>query len=253
MWETVPTNKVVGALWPNDGDGNAWGDATVGFPPAFDSAGYTLVDPGRYQNGTQDFTAQISQFKSAGVEILTGVPIPPDFTNFWKQAQQQGFVPKIASVGKALLFPASVDAFGPTAGTGLSTEYWWGPTHPFTSSLTGQTAQQLADGYTTSTQKQWTQPIGFVEAAFEVAVDVLKRTTEVSPDALVTAIKATNLNTIVGPIQWTGQPNDNVAKTKLIGGQWQTGTDFNYNLTVVENQALPDVPVGGELAPIPGS
>ena len=33
---------------PNDGDGNAWGDAKLGFPPAFTAAGYTLVDPGRY-------------------------------------------------------------------------------------------------------------------------------------------------------------------------------------------------------------
>ena len=43
---------------------------------------------------------------------MTGVPIPPDFTTFWKQAAQQGFKPKIASIGKALLFPASVDALG---------------------------------------------------------------------------------------------------------------------------------------------
>jgi len=252
MWDTLPTNKVIGALWPNDGDGNAWGDPTVGFPPAFEAAGYTLVDPGRYQNGTQDFSAQISQFKSAGVEILTGVPIPPDFTNFWTQASQQGFVPKIASVGKALLFPASVDALGPI-GEGLSTEYWWGPTQPFSSSLTDQSAGALADGYTAATENEWTQPIGFVEALFEVAADVLQRTTDVTPDAIVTAIKATNLDTVVGTVQWSGEPTPNVAKTKLIGGQWNTSTEFPYELIVVENAALPDVPTGGELTAIPGS
>ena len=32
MWNTLPTNKVVGALWPNDGDGNAWGDPQRGLP-----------------------------------------------------------------------------------------------------------------------------------------------------------------------------------------------------------------------------
>jgi branched-chain amino acid transport system substrate-binding protein len=252
MWDTLPTNKVIGALWPNDGDGNAWGDPTVGFPPAFEAAGYTLVDPGRYQNGTQDFSAQISQFKSAGVEILTGVPIPPDFTNFWTQASQQGFVPKIASVGKALRFPASVDALGPI-GEGLSTEYWWGPTQPFSSSLTDQSAGALADGYTAATENEWTQPIGFVEALFEVAADVLQRTTDVTPDAIVTAIKATNLDTVVGTVQWSGEPTPNVAKTKLIGGQWNTSTEFPYELIVVENAALLDVPTGGELTAIPGS
>ena len=152
MWNTINTNKKVAGLFPNDGDGNAWGDPNLGFPSFFGPNGYTIVDPGRYEDGTQDFSAQISAYKKANAQILTGVPIPPDFTNFWKQANQQGFVPKIASVGKALLFPSSVEALGPI-GEGMSTEYWWGPTHPFSSSLTDQTAQQLADAYTTSTSK----------------------------------------------------------------------------------------------------
>src|SRR5690606_18040470 len=29
MWNQLETNKVVGALFPNDGDGNAWGDPNV--------------------------------------------------------------------------------------------------------------------------------------------------------------------------------------------------------------------------------
>ena len=131
MWNTINTNKKVAGLFPNDGDGNAWGDPNLGFPSFFGPNGYEIVDPGRYEDGTQDFSAQISAYKKANAQILTGVPIPPDFTNFWKQANQQGFVPKIASVGKALLFPSSVEALGPI-GEGMSTEYWWGPTHPFT-------------------------------------------------------------------------------------------------------------------------
>jgi branched-chain amino acid transport system substrate-binding protein len=252
MWQTIDTNKKVGGLFPNDGDGNAWGDKTLGLPSFFGPKGYAILDPGRYEDGTQDFSAQISKFKTAGVQILTGVPIPPDFTNFWKQANQQGFTPKIASVGKALLFPSSVDALG-DIGEGMSTEYWWGPTHPFTSSLTGQSAQALADGYSTATNKQWTQPIGFVHALFELAADVLKRTSEVSPTAIVDAIKTTNLNTVVGPIQWTGQPFPNVAKTKLCGAQWKKGTKYPFELTVVSNGALPTVPIAGTLEPVPGS
>ena len=127
-----------------------------------------MTDPGRYEDLAQDFSAQITAYKNANCEILTGVPIPPDFTNFYKQAAQQGFKPKAASIGKALLFPSSVEALG-TLGEGLSSEVWWSPTHPFTSSLTGATSQALADGYTAATGKQWTQPIGFAHALFEVA------------------------------------------------------------------------------------
>jgi branched-chain amino acid transport system substrate-binding protein len=172
MWNGVSTNKVTGGLWPNDGDGNAWGDAKMGFPPILQKSGYTVVDPGRYQNLTSDYSAQIAKYKDSKVEILTGVPIPPDFTTFWSQAMQKGFKPKVATVGKALLFPSSVEALGAN-GDGLSCEVWWTPNHPFKSSLTGQSAHQLADAYETGTKKQWTQPLGFAHALFEIAVDVL--------------------------------------------------------------------------------
>jgi len=252
MWNTIDTNKKVAGLFPNDGDGNAWGDPALGFPAFFGPEGYEIVDPGRYEDGTTDFSAQISAFIDAGAEILTGVPIPPDFTNFWTQANQQGFVPKIASVGKALLFPASVDALG-DLGEGMSTEVWWTPSHPYSSSLTGQSAADLGSAYTETTGQQWTQPLGFSHALVEVAADVLQRASEVSPDAIVEAIKATALDTIVGTVQWTGEPFPNVAKTKLVGGQWKPGSDFPYDLVVVSNAAIPEVPIGGELEPIPGS
>src|SRR5499433_3179081 len=90
MWGTVSTNKVVGGLFPNDGDGNAWGDPKLGLPPALANAGYKLHDPGRYQLMNNDFTSQISAFKTAGAEIVTGNMIPPDFATFWSQAAQQG-------------------------------------------------------------------------------------------------------------------------------------------------------------------
>src|ERR1700710_2343754 len=72
LWDSAPTNKVVGGLFPNDADGNAWGDPQRGLPPALAQAGYKLHDPGRYQLMNNDFTSQISAFKSAGADIVTG-------------------------------------------------------------------------------------------------------------------------------------------------------------------------------------
>ena len=66
LWDQAPTNKVVGGLFPNDADGNAWGDAKLGLPPALATAGYKLTDPGRYQLMNNDFTSQISAFKAVG-------------------------------------------------------------------------------------------------------------------------------------------------------------------------------------------
>jgi len=255
MWNQLDTNKQVGGLYPNDGDGNAWGDPVVGFPPVLEAQGYALTDPGRYQNLTDDFTAQINAYKAANCDILTGVPIPPDFTTFWTQAKQQGFAPKAASIGKAILFPVAVEALG-DAGHNLSSEVWWSPSHPFSSSLNRMSAGQLAAGYTAATGRQWTQPIGFVHALFEVAKDVFGRTSDAGDgDAVVETIAATNLNTIVGNVAWNGAglppfAARNVAKTPLVGGQWRLKNGGGYDLVIVDNQTAPMIPTGGVMEEI---
>ena len=255
MWGQLQTNKSVGGLFPNDGDGNAWGDPVVGFPPVLEQLGYTLTDPGRYQNLTDDFTAQINAFRQNNVEIVTGVVIPPDFTTFWTQAKQQGFTPKVASIGKAILFPQAVETLGDT-GHNLSSEVWWSPSHPFSSSLTGQSSGDLAAGFTAATGRQWTQPIGFVHALFEVAADAMGRVGDAGdPDAVAEAIAATNLSTIVGPLAWNGAglppfAARNVAKTPLVGGQWRLRDGGGYDLVIVDNQTAPDIPTGGTMEEI---
>ena len=246
LWKSVETNKVVGALFPNDGDGNAWGDAKLGFPPVLQEAGYKLIDTGRFQPLTDDFGSQIAAFKNAGVEIVTGVVVPPDFATFWNQAAQQGFKPKVATVGKALLFPASVAALGERA-DGLSSEIWWSPSHPFKSGLTGQSAKQLCDAYEQSTKRPWTQPIGFQHALFEVAIDVLKRAKNLDePSSILEAIVGTDYNSIVGPIKWSGKPVKNVSKTPLLGGQWRK-REKGFELVICENATAPDIPAQDEL------
>ena len=255
MWAQVETNKQVGGLFPNDGDGNAWGDPNVGFPPALAQQGYTLTDPGRYQNLSDDFSAQINAFKQAKAEIVTGVMIPPDFTTFWNQARQQGFTPKVASMGKAILFPQAVEALG-DAGHNLSSEVWWSPSHPFASSLTGQSSAELAAGFTEATKRPWTQPIGFVHALFEVTADVMKRASDPTDTRTVLeALAATRLDTIVGPLAWNGAnlppfAARNVAKTPLVGGQWRLKDGGGYDLVITDNKTAPNIPTGGAMEPI---
>ena len=255
MWGQLKTDKSVGGLFPNDGDGNAWGDKHVGFPPVLDKLGYKLTDRGRYQNLTDDFTAQITAFKKAECDIITGVMIPPDFPTFWNQAQQQGFKPKAASIGKAILFPVAVEALGKN-GNNLSSEVWWTPSHPFKSSLNGMSAKALAEAYEKASGKQWTQPIGFVHALFELAVDVMQRSHDVGNNkAIVDAIAATKLNTVVGHIEW-GQKNlppfaqKNIAKTPLVGGQWRLRNGNKYDIVITDNKTAPEILAGGHMEPI---
>jgi branched-chain amino acid transport system substrate-binding protein len=251
MWGAVPSNKSVGGLFANDGDGNAWGDPKLGFPPVLAAKGYKLTDPGRFQPLTTDFSAQISAFKSADVQVVTGVPIPPDFKTFWTQAKQQGFKPKVASIGKALLFPSTIEAIGPSA-LNLSTEVWWTPHHPFRSSLTHQSSAALAAAYETATGKQWTQPLGFAHALFEVAADVLSRSGDLEKkESIRDAIAATQLKTVVGTVAWGRGPVKNVAKTPLVGGQWVKGKKYPFELVIVENATAPIIPKTAALLPLP--
>ena len=246
MWDKSGVAKTVGGLFPNDADGNAWGDAERGLPKPLAEAGYTLTDPGRYQPLSDDFSNQIAAFKSAGCEIITGNMIPPDFATFWSQSAQQGFSPKVVTIGKALLFPSVIESLG-ERGDGLSTEVWWSPNHPFTSSLSNATAKELAEGYVKASGRPWTQPIGFKHALFEVVADVVKRADDLEdPAAIVAAIAATDLNTIVGPVNWADGPINNVTKTPLVGGQWQREGD-GYDLKIVANSAAPDIPLTSDL------
>ncbi len=252
MWNQIETNKQVGGLFPNDADGNAWGDPNVGVGPGFAAQGYTLVDPGRYQNLNDDFSAQINAFKAANAEIVTGVVIPPDFTNFRNQALQQGFNPKIITVAKAILFPQSVEALG-EAGHNLSSEVWWSAQHPFASSLTGQSAADLAADFTARTGRPWTQPIGFIHSLFEVATNVMGRVSDAADsDGVAAAIAATDMDTMVGKVVWNGAGMPpfaaaNVCKTPLVGGQWRRKADGTFDLVIVDNKTAPEIPAAGTM------
>ena len=99
QWGLLPTNKKVGVLYPNDADGNA---IRANLAPALAKAGFTIVDPGPYEDGTTDYSAQIAKFKAERCEIFNTFPIPPDFAAFWRQAAQQGYTKmvKICQVAK---------------------------------------------------------------------------------------------------------------------------------------------------------
>jgi branched-chain amino acid transport system substrate-binding protein len=263
MWSQVPNNKVVGCMFPNDADGNAW---LPGWDPVWPETGYTAIIPSQFQNFTEDFTAQITQFKNEGCEVGMGVFLPPDFTNFWKQRAQQGWNPKLGTYAKALLFPQSIEALG-DIGIGLTTEVWWTPAHPFTSPLVNQTCKEFADEFTARTELQWTQPLlHFI--VFEMAVDALQRATSVDDkQAILDAIKTTKMDTIGGPIDFTAPVVgatppfqvgpchivENVYKTPLVGGQWRAGMEWPYDLTICSNAAGSMIEVQGTVEPLPTS
>ena len=70
---------------------------------------------------------------------------------------------------------------------------------------------------------------------------------------ILAAVTGTNLETLVGPVNWTAAgPVPNVSTTPLVGGQWVLGGDFKYDLVVVDNSQTPSIPTTAQIKPIGG-
>lgn len=241
LWKSIDTNGKVGMLFPRNADGETWGNDDYGLPPAVRDAGFEAFAPSMFEPRTNDFSAQIAEFKKNDCEIVGGITYVADLKTFVTQCNQQNYKPKVVTVAAALLFPSGIEAMG-ELGEGMSSEVWWTPAFPYKSSLTGQTSREIADIWEAETGKQWTQPLGYAHALWEVVLDTLKRSENpLDRAANRDALKATNLDTLVGNIHFGDGPQANVCKTPIFGGQWVEGEKWPYDLKIVDNALNPDV------------
>ena len=247
----VKTNKKVAVLYPNDADGNGIRNH---LEPALAKAGFTIVDPGGYEDGTTDFSSQIAKFKAENCEIFNTFPIPPDFATFWRQAAQQGYtrMVKIAQIAKTGLFPSQVEALG-SLGPGLATAVYWHKDFPYKSPLTGLSSKEIADGYEKASGKQWTQQLGATMSLFDAGVAALQASGNPLDKAVVAkAISTLKASTTVGVIDFTKGPVPNCFNTDIIGSQWvkaKPGSKFKLDLVITENANDRNVPVQAQLKP----
>ena len=241
MWDSVPTDKIVGTFYQDNDGGRAFSNPQFGLITAMTPAGYKEVSTGLFKLDTDDFSSQVTAFKNANADIVSGMAFQNHFATFWNQAAQAKYAPEVATVAAAFLFPAGVNVLGDRGG-GVSTEGWWTPNFPYKSSLTGQSGQDLAAAWTADTGKQWTQPIGYDHAVWEVGLAALKASGDPKDhDAVRDAIAALDMETVIGPVKFKDSPIKSVALTGVGGGQWRKtkGGKFPYELFVVNNQLAP--------------
>jgi branched-chain amino acid transport system substrate-binding protein len=247
-WDMVAdkTNRVVGFFFPNDPDGVTWSEA---FAKKLPERGYKYVDPGRFPYFTKDFTSMIRLFQKEKVEIMGGVPIPPDWVTFWKQCHQQGFIPKIATMGKAMDFPSTCDALPGDLTNGLTVELSSSDYHRYYSSVTGESVKEFMEAYIDKFNKYWNQYVPFTHAGYEVAVDALKKAQSLDKAKIREAIAQTELDTIVGHIKFNEQ---NYCETPICTCQWVKGRRFPWEMEIIWNNNIPEIPVTAEMIfPIP--
>ena len=246
----VKTNKKVGVLYPNDADGNAVRGALA---PLLAKAGFTIVDPGPYEDGTTDFSAQITKFKTENCQIFNTFPLPPDFATFWRQATQQGYAQqvKIAQIAKSGLFASEIVALG-SLGYNLATAIYWGPTWPYRSATLHMSNQQIADAYTKATGRQWLQQVGSTASVFEVGLAALKAShNPKSKAAVAKAFKTLVVSTPVGKVNFAKGPiPGTVASGPIIGSQWvKKSGKFKVEVKITEHHDDKKIPVAAKLKP----
>jgi branched-chain amino acid transport system substrate-binding protein len=251
MWNRIQkqlgTDKTVGCAFPNDSDGDAFRTAWPVFAKA---AGYTLIDPPAYTDGLTNYSSMIDLFISDKCDFFTNVPLTPDFNVMWKQSAQLGYKPKLATVAKVLLFPTDVEALGDLV-INVATDAWWTPNMPWTSSLTGETCADMASQFQTATGGQWVQSLSNY-SLFEVAYAALTAVNNPHDKAEVAAaLFNVNISGLAGQLNWTSSKNPapGVVDTPCVGVQWKKGTTYPYEMYVVDNTLMPNVPLTGTLEP----
>jgi branched-chain amino acid transport system substrate-binding protein len=251
QWSLLETNKKVGALVPSDADGNA---IRAGLLPALAAAGWDVVDPGPYENMTQDFSTHINAFKAAGVEIVVCFPFPPDFPVFWRQAAQQGLAQqlKIMQMAKAGLFAAEMEGLG-DLGQSLCTGVYWHPAFPFASAAAGLSSADLAAGYEAATGAQWAQALGASASLFDAALALaVQAGSPKDKEAMAAALPKLKADTAVGTVDFGNGPMHNCAVSGLAGGQWNKASDgpFQFQLDLVSNADFPGLPLTSAFKPL---
>ncbi len=236
MWAPVrdKLNDKVGVSFVDQPAARGFADADHGLPATLKQNNFDIVFGGMFKMETQDFSNQVATFQQGDAQIMSGFMFANHFAAMWRNAAQSGYKPEIATVAGAFLFPGGVEALG-DRGDGMSTEIWWSPKLPYSSSLTGQSAKDMAAEWETTTGKQWTAVLGYTHAIWEVALAGLKAAGDPKDKkALQAALTKVNLDTVVGKVDFASSEIPGLTKTPLVAGQWRktNGGKFNYDLVV---------------------
>jgi len=241
-------STAVACQWPNDADGTVFRAVLT---PAISAAGFKPIDGGPYIDGLTDFTAMIKKFKDNNSQYISNCPLPPDFNIFWKQANQLGWKPKLATVAKVLLFPADLTALGPLV-KNIATDSWWGPYMPYSSSLDPKlSAQDLVNMFQDQTGREWVQSIGGTYSLFEIAHQAFTSVSDPHDHPEVAAaLHKVHYHGISGPLDFTSGPAPGVVAVPVVGVQWKESTGkFPFEMQVVDNTQNTHVKVKAKLEP----
>jgi len=220
------TNKIVAVAVVGDVDGTEWYNMMI---PKLKEIGLTPLELGTFPPGTSDFTALIQEWKRQNAEIFWANCDVDSFTILWRQCAEQGYRPKLALVGRAVLDASSAEALGGDLAEGIITEAWWHPDFPWaTPPFSG--SRQFAEMYEKERGLPWVMPLGAAYAQIQIIVDAISRAGTLDPDKVNEAIGQSTIVTPLGPVHF--DPETHACACDLVQGQWRK-TEKGWELAIV--------------------
>ena len=240
-------------LYPNDADGNAIRHSLI---PDLEKAGFTVVDPGGYEDGTSDFAAQIARFK-AGSSASFSTRFRSRRTLRPSGGKRRNKVTPRPSRSRNL---RRRDSFPATSRRSerLATNFRRHSTgivdFPYKSALTDVSGHELADGYERASGKQWESQLGASMALLDAGVAAIKASgNPKSKAAIAKALSTLKTTVMTGKIDFTSGPVPNVSTTNLVGVQWiksKAGSKYAFRSGGYQQRDRPSRARRREVAPI---
>ncbi|MDR3294454.1 MAG: ABC transporter substrate-binding protein [Clostridiales Family XIII bacterium] len=234
-WDEMDTNKKIGLVLDSNVDGVGMADI---MKVKAAERGYTIVDPGRFPEGTKDYMQVLTQIQNENCDILVSSLLNPELVTVWNQCQQLGYTPKTAVLSKGMHLASEINALGEGKGEGLCIETQWSPQFPWINSLNGKDAQTLSDEYEAAINSSPDLELGWDWTLFEVAYDALSRAGSLDPEAIRQALIATDLETTYGKIVFA---ENHVGYCPIVFGQWLTDEKWGYKKVVIAAGHVPEV------------
>ncbi|MCL2391003.1 MAG: ABC transporter substrate-binding protein [Oscillospiraceae bacterium] len=246
-WDELDTNRRVGLILDASVDGVVLARDVAEIAA---ERGYTVVDPGRFPEGTTDFTAIITELMNNDVELLVATLDTPGSVTLWTQMLQLGFEPTAVVLNRGMHFASDVGTLGGEfGGTGLTMGTQWAAEFPFTSSLSGQSAAELSELFTAANNRSPDLVVGWDWAIFDILHDVFTRAESLEPEAILHALHTTDLQSAYGHIRFN---EDNVSITPIVLGQWIADDTWGYKEVIVSSQHFNVIP-SQPIIPLPWS
>jgi branched-chain amino acid transport system substrate-binding protein len=85
---------------------------------------------------------------------------------------------------------------------------------------------------------------------FEIAVQAFKTASDPKDrNEVAQQLKTMKITGMSGPLDFTSGPHPGIAIQTPVGGQWRKGTQFPWDMFLVDNTFNPSIPLTGDLQP----